>query len=171
VYDAIVIGARCAGAPTAMLLARAGHDLLLVDRARLPSDIPHGDFIHRHGPGRLARWGLLDRVLATGCPPITGLVVDLDDFPLVGRDLVVDGLPVALGPRRVALDRVLAEAAVEAGAELRTGFVVDDLVVEDGRVVGVEGRADGATVRERARWVVGADDRSSGVAKWVGAPA
>ena len=71
VYDAIVIGARCAGASTAMLLARAGHDVLLVDRGRFPSEIPHGHFIHRHGPARLSRWGLLDRVLATGCQAIT----------------------------------------------------------------------------------------------------
>jgi 2-polyprenyl-6-methoxyphenol hydroxylase-like FAD-dependent oxidoreductase len=67
-YDAIVIGARCAGAATAMLLARKGHRVLLVDRARFPSEIPHGHFIHRHGPRRLAEWGLLDRMLATGGP-------------------------------------------------------------------------------------------------------
>jgi 2-polyprenyl-6-methoxyphenol hydroxylase-like FAD-dependent oxidoreductase len=106
-YDAIVIGARCAGASTAMLLARGGHSVLLVDRARFPSEIPHGHFIHRHGPGRLGRWGLLDRVLATGCPAITSLLVDLGDFPLVGRELVLDGVPFGVGPRRGALDGVL----------------------------------------------------------------
>ena len=168
--DAIVVGARCAGAATAMLLARAGQDVLLVDRARFPSEIPHGHLIHRHGPQRLADWGLLDRVLATGCRPIASLSVDLGDFALVGRDLWVDGVPVALGPRRAALDRVLVEAAVEAGAEFRDGFVVDDLLFEDGRVVGVEGRSDGGAVRERAHFVVGADGRDSRVAKRVEAP-
>ena len=79
-----------------------------------PSEVPHGHLIHRHGPQRLAHWGLLDRVLATGCPPIASLSVDLDDFALVGRDLWVDAVPVGLGPRRAALDRVLVEAAVEA---------------------------------------------------------
>ena len=59
-YDAIVVGARCAGASTAMLLARRGHRVLLVDRAKFPSDIPHGHAIHMGGPARLARWGLLD---------------------------------------------------------------------------------------------------------------
>jgi len=172
-YDAIVIGARCAGATTAMLLARSGHDVLLVDRARFPSEIPHGHFIHRHGPERLSRWGLLDRVLATGCPAITSLTFDLGDFPLVGRDLAVDGVPVGLGPRRAALDQVLVEAAVEAGAELREGFVVDELTYdESGRVTGVEGRVagTGGAVREGATFVIGADGRNSGIAKRVQAP-
>jgi 2-polyprenyl-6-methoxyphenol hydroxylase-like FAD-dependent oxidoreductase len=172
-HDAIVIGARCAGAATAMLLARAGFDVLLVDRARFPSEIPHGHFIHRHGPGRLSRWGLLDRVLATGCPAVSSLTLDFGDFPLAGRDLVVDGVPVGLGPRRAALDKVLVDAAVEAGVELRERFVVDDLSFEDERVTGIRGRAvdGGAPVSETARFVVGADGRNSGVAKRVEAPA
>jgi flavin-dependent dehydrogenase len=171
VYDAIVIGARCAGASTAMLLARAGHSVLLVDRAWFPSEIPHGHFIHRHGPARLSRWGLLDRVLATGCPAITSLLVDFGDFPLAGHELVVDGVPVGLGPRRGALDGVLVNAAVEAGTELREGFVVDELVFDGGRVVGIEGRSGGKRVRELARFVIGADGRNSGVAKRVEAAA
>jgi flavin-dependent dehydrogenase len=170
-YDAIVVGARCAGASTALLLARAGHDVLLVDRARFPSEIPHGHLIHRHGPARLSRWGLLGPVLATGCPAITSLTVDLGDFALVGLELTRDGAPIGLGPRRAPLDNALVHAAVESGAELREGFVVDDLMFEDDRVVGVEGRTDGATVREHARFVVGADGRNSGVAKRVGARA
>lgn len=168
-YDAIVIGARCAGAPTAMLLARAGCDVLLVDRARFPSEIPHGHFIHRHGPARLARWGLLQRVLDTGCPRVTSITMDLGDFPLAGRDLEVDGVPVGLGPRRAALDKVLVDAAVEAGAELREGFAVDDLTFDDGRVTGIRGRTrdGGGAVTEAARFVIGADGRNSSVAKRV----
>jgi flavin-dependent dehydrogenase len=167
-YDAVVVGARCAGASTAMLLARAGLEVLLVDRARLPSEIPHGHFIHRHGPQRLADWGLLDRMLATGCPPATSLTTHFGDFPLVGTDLVVDSVPIGLGPRRAALDQVLVEAAVEAGAELREGFAVEDLVRDGDRVVGVRSTSG---VTERARWVIGADGRNSGVAKRVAAPA
>jgi flavin-dependent dehydrogenase len=111
----------------------------------------------------------LERVLESGCPAITELTVDLGDFAMVGDEL--DGVPVGLGPRRSALDQVLVDAAVEAGAELREGFVVDDLLFADDRVVGIEGRSGGARLRERARYVVGADGRNSGVAKRVRAPA
>jgi flavin-dependent dehydrogenase len=171
-YDAIVIGARCSGATTAMLLARKGHRVLLVDRATFPSDIPHGHLIHRAGPKRLASWGLLDRVIATGCPAITTMSMDLGDFPLVATDVAVDGAPVAFGPRRTALDRVLVEAAVEAGAELRAGFSVEALTTEGDRVTGIRGgdRRSGTSVTEQAAITIGADGRHSHVARAVGAP-
>jgi len=167
-YDVIVVGARCAGAATAMLLARRGFDVLLVDRARFPSEIPHGHYVRAHGPARLAAWGLLDRVLATGCPPITSITMDLGDFPLTGRGLVVDGVPVGIAPRRAALDQVLIQAAVEAGAEFRDAFPVHDLTFDHDRVTGIRGR-DGIT--ERAHVVIGADGRNSRVARRVGASA
>ena len=151
-----------------MLLARRGLNVLLVDRARFPSEIPHGHFIHRHGPARLQHWGLLERVLTTGCPPITSFVEDLGDFTLRGEDLVVDGVPVGLGPRRAALDAVLVQAAVEAAAELRESFPVHELTVANGHVTGIRA---GSGITERARWVIGADGRNSRVAKQVGAPA
>jgi flavin-dependent dehydrogenase len=167
-YDAIVVGARCAGAATAMLLARRGFDVLLVDRARFPSEIPHGHYVRLHGPPRLAAWGLLDRVLATGCPPITSITMDLGDFPLTGRGLVVDGVPVGVAPRRAALDQVLIDAAIEAGAEFRDGFGVHDLTFDHDRVTGIRGRGG---LTERARVVIGADGRNSRVARRVSAPA
>src|SRR5262245_65213251 len=83
-YDAIVIGARCAGAPTAMLLARRGHKVLLVDRSKFPSDVLHSTlWIHQPGVQLIKDWGLLDRVIATGCPPILNWYVELG--PLVFR--------------------------------------------------------------------------------------
>ena len=168
-YDAIVIGARCGGAATAMLLARKGHRVLLVDRAMFPSDIPHGHLIHRGGPKRLASWGLLDRVTATGSPPITSMQTDVGDFALGATNLVVDGVPVACGPRRTALDRVLVDAAVEAGAELRAGFSVEALTTEGDRVTGIRGgdRRTGTTVTERATITIGADGRNSHLARAV----
>jgi flavin-dependent dehydrogenase len=172
-YDAIIIGARCAGATTAMLLARKGHRVLLVDRARFPSEIPHGHFIHRGGPARLAKWGLLDAVLATNCPPVTTISTDFGDPPLVGENVAVDGIPFGIAPRRSVLDNLLVEAAVEAGAELREGFAVQDLLTDGGRVVGVRGREtqSGFSLGERGRLVIGADGRNSFVARSVGAEA
>jgi flavin-dependent dehydrogenase len=78
-------------------------------------------------------------------------------------------VPVGLGPRRGALDKLLVDAAVEAGAELREGFAVDELSFDEGRVTGVRGRArdGGGTVAEAARFVIGADGRNSQVAKRV----
>ena len=124
-YDVIVIGARCAGAPAAMLLGRKGYKVLLVDRATFPSDVPHGHFIHRHGPRRLARWGLLDRIAATGCPPVATSTMDLGDFPLVGTNLVADGVALGYGPRRSVFDMAMIDAASEAGVEIRTGYAVE----------------------------------------------
>jgi flavin-dependent dehydrogenase len=167
-YDAVVVGARCAGAATAMLLARKGHRVLLVDRARFPSEIPHGHFIHRHGPPRLARWGLLDGIVATGCPPVTTMTSHFGDFPLVARDLVVDGVACGYGPRRALLDKLLVDAAVAAGAELREGLAVESLLTDGDGVVGV--RAAGGTAI-RARLTIGADGKHSRVARAVKAPA
>jgi flavin-dependent dehydrogenase len=171
-YDVIVVGARCAGAPTAMLLARRGHRVLLVDRATFPSDLPHGHFIHRHGPRRLARWGLLDRIVATNCPAATTSVLDLGDFPLTATGLEVDGVALGYGPRRTVLDALLVEAAAEAGAELRLGCLVEGFTTDGDRVSGVRGRAlpGGAPFTERAAVVVGADGRHSRLARFVGAP-
>ena len=170
-HDVIVVGARCAGAPTAMLLARQGCKVLLVDRSRFPSDIPHGHFIHRHGPRRLARWGLLDRILATNCPAVTSTVMDLGDFPLAASGLAVDGVALGYGPRRTALDHVLVTAAVEAGAELRIGVTVDDFMVDGDRITGIRGRTSGGgPFAESAAVVVGADGRRSRLARFVAAP-
>jgi flavin-dependent dehydrogenase len=168
-YDVIVVGARCAGAPTAMLLARKGYKVLLLDRSTFPSDIPHGHFIHRHGPRRLRDWGLLDRVVATGCPPSTTITWDTGDFPLVGRDLVLDGVAAGYGPRRGALDKVLVDAAIEAGAEVREGFATEGYVSDGHRMTGVRGRdrVSGALVTERAVITVGADGRNSRLARTV----
>src|SRR5215472_9502270 len=99
-YDAIVIGARCAGAATAMLLARHGHRVLRLDRGVIPSDVHCGHFIHRHGPKRLADWSLLEKVVATNCPPLTTHLTDFGDFPLVGRDIRRENVAWGYAPRR-----------------------------------------------------------------------
>jgi flavin-dependent dehydrogenase len=171
IYDAIIVGARCAGSPTAMLLARKGYQVLLVDRATFPSDIFRLHIIGGSGVRKLAEWGLLDRVLATNCPPMHRITVTFGDFPLGGRPPGLSDSPFSLAPRRVVLDQILVQAAVEAGAELREGYPVDDLLWDDRRVVGIKARTTtGTAVTERARIVVGADGVHSLVARLVQAP-
>jgi flavin-dependent dehydrogenase len=169
-YDVIVVGARCAGSPLAMLLAKQGAKVLLVDRATLPSDIPHGNFIHRDGPRRLKKWGLLDNVAEVSVP-ITSQISYFGDFPMPADDLCVDGMAWGYAPRRDLLDYILVQAAVRAGAEVREGFSVESFVIEDGRVAGIRGHGrDGKAVEEQAALTVGADGRNSRLARAVDAP-
>jgi flavin-dependent dehydrogenase len=171
-YDAIIVGARAAGSSTAMLLARKGYCVLMVDRATFPSDTISGHFIMHPGVVQLHRWGLLDKVIASGCPPINKVSSNFGDFTLTGHTPPELGdLPFAIGPRRTVLDTLLAEAAVEAGAELRQGFTVTDVSCDNGQVVGIQGHGqDGASVTERARIVIGADGKHSKIAQLVEAP-
>jgi 2-polyprenyl-6-methoxyphenol hydroxylase-like FAD-dependent oxidoreductase len=167
-HDVIVVGARCAGSPTAMLLARKGHRVLLLDKARFPSDTMSTHLVHPPGLASLARWGLLERLAATGCPPVDGYSFDFGPLTISGTPLPIDGIRHGYGPRRTVLDQMLVEAAVEAGAELREGFTVDEILAHDGAVTGIRGHeSGGATVTERARAVIGADGRRSIVANTV----
>ena len=166
-YDAIIVGARCAGSPTAMLLARQGFRVLLVDRARFPSDTISTHILWPHGAEILARWGLLDVLAATGAPPICRhMTFDVGSFAL--RGVIPDANDGRGGfcPRRTVLDRLLATAAADAGAEVREGFTVDHLLVAGEAVVGVRGHGrDGRPVEEHARIVIGADGVNSFVAR------
>ncbi len=170
-YDAIIVGARCAGSPVALLLARQGYKVLLVDRSKFPSDMAFSNhFMHQAGAACLKRWGLLSRLEATGCPPITHNYFDYGAFSLTGPVPAADGVNTAFAPRRIVLDPLLTEAAVEAGAELRDRFSVQDLIWEKDQVVGIRGQHNGVAVTEKARIVVGADGMFSVVARAVQAP-
>jgi 2-polyprenyl-6-methoxyphenol hydroxylase-like FAD-dependent oxidoreductase len=170
-YDAIIVGARCAGSPTAMLLARKGYRVLLVDKASFPSDTISTHIIWPHGAEIMGRWGLLDRVAATGCPPIAlNMIFDVGPFALKGGVTDTNSGRGGFCPRRTVLDKLLVEAAVESGAELREGFTVESLVWNGDRVVGIKGRGqNGSSVDERTKLVIGADGVHSFVAKAVGA--
>jgi 2-polyprenyl-6-methoxyphenol hydroxylase-like FAD-dependent oxidoreductase len=166
-YDVIVIGARCAGAPTAMLLARRGYRVLLVDRASFPSDTVSTHLVHPPGVEALHRWGLLGRVVASGCPAIDTYAFDFGPFTISGAPGTADS-PVAYAPRRTVLDQILVEAAAEAGAEVRDQFTVTDLVTQEDRVTGIRGHAvGGAPLTEAAQVLVGADGLHSLVARVV----
>jgi flavin-dependent dehydrogenase len=170
-YDAIVVGARCAGSPTAMLLARKGHRVLLVDKATFPSDIMSTHAIHQPGVAHLKRWGLLDKVQGSNCPPLLKFTFDVGPFTLTGSAPPAGDVAEGYAPRRMVLDKILVDAAVEAGAELREGFVVQEILMDSERVSGIRGRAKGgSTVTEKARIVIGADGMRSIVARTVKAP-
>src|SRR6188508_2390704 len=109
-YDAIVVGARCAGSPTAMLLARNGYRVLVVDRSTFPSDTVSTHFIHAPGVAALRRWEVLDAIIATGCPPVDTYSFDFGPITIAGTPLPVDGSPTAYAPRRTVLDTLLVDA-------------------------------------------------------------
>ena len=174
-HDVVVVGARCAGAATALLLARAGHDVLLVDKARLPSDTTSTHSLVRGGMVQLARWGLLKEVLSSGAPPIRTVTFrryDDEAESTVRFDVKAKaGIDHMLAPRRYVLDEILADAAVRAGAVLMDETRVHDVLRSlDGRVVGVRvvGR-HGAARQISADLMVGADGVRSQVARLVGA--
>jgi 2-polyprenyl-6-methoxyphenol hydroxylase-like FAD-dependent oxidoreductase len=149
-----------------MLLARSGYRVLLVDKATFPSDTMSTHVVHPPGVAALERWGILQRLESTGCPPITRYSFDFGPVTISGSPRPAGGASKAYGPRRIVLDALLVEAAVAAGAELRETFTVEEILVDDGRVTGIRGRAKGgSTVTERARVVVGADGKHSQVAK------
>ncbi|MFL6064683.1 MAG: NAD(P)/FAD-dependent oxidoreductase [Friedmanniella sp.] len=162
-YDVIVIGARAAGSPTAMLLARHGYRVLAVDRAHFPSDTLSTHVLHAPGVAALQRWGLLDEVLKSGCPAITGYRLDFGPVTISGTTHPVEGITTAYAPRRSVLDAILVAGARRAGVEVREDYNVEEVLVEDGRVVGIRRGQDA----DRARIVIGADGRHSLVAKVV----
>jgi flavin-dependent dehydrogenase len=170
-FDAIVIGARCAGAPTAMLLARAGHRVLLLDKTASGTDTLSTHLIHQPGVAALARWGVLDDVRASGCPPLDKVRYEIADVRLEGCARGVEGQRAGLAPRRHVLDAILARAAVAAGAELRDRTTVTGLLRDrTGRVVGVEGTHRRRAFTAHAPLVIGADGMRSTVARLVQAP-
>jgi flavin-dependent dehydrogenase len=172
-YDVIVVGARCAGSPLAMLLARAGHRVALVDRASFPSDTMSTHFLWQRGAARLKAWGLLGQLEACGCAPIRQITLDIGPVQLTGIGPAVDGVAETYCPRRTVLDALLAETAVQAGAELIDDFVVADLLWSDGRAAGVRGHAARSPAESslHAAMVVGADGLHSTVARKVAARA
>lgn len=166
-FDVIVVGARCAGSPTAMLLARKGYRVLVVDRATFPSDTVSTHMVHPLAVRSLAKWGLVKQLAQSGCPPIDTYTFDFGPFTIAGAPGTADA-PVAYCPRRTVLDKILIDAAGKAGADLREGFTVEEVLIEDGRAIGIKGHSRGGVpVIERAQFIVGADGRGSFVAEAV----
>ena len=168
-YDVVVVGARVAGASTAMLLARAGVRVLLLDRGRPGSETLSTHALMRAGVLQLTRWGLVDEVVAAGTPAVrtvTFRVAGADPMKVTLRPAV--GVEALYAPRRRILDRILIEAAGRAGADVRHRTAVTGLVQEDGGRVGGVVTHDGTVYR--GRYVVGADGIRSSVAAAIQAP-
>jgi flavin-dependent dehydrogenase len=176
-YDVIVVGARVAGSPTAMLLARKGYRVLLVDKASFPSETLSTHMITVAGSAQMRRWGVLDQVAASNCPPVTNIILDVSfdlfgSFTLTGFPPPIDdGFAAIYAPKRTVLDKILVDTAVADGAELRENFVVKELLMDGERVTGIRGQTPGGkSVTEHAQLVVGADGMRSLVARSVDAP-
>ena len=169
-HDVIVIGARCAGSATAMLLARKGYRVCAIDKATFPSDTMSTLLVFPVGMDCLERWGLADRVRASGCPSLRSWIMAFGDLSLAGFPWSPHGIQETLAPRRTVLDKILVDAAASAGAEVREGFVFEGVLRDGDAVVGIRGRSQsGGACEERARVVIGADGMRSGFAAAVGA--
>jgi flavin-dependent dehydrogenase len=170
-HDVVVVGARCAGAATAMLLARLGRDVVVVDQASFPSDTVSTHSIARSGVVQLRRWGLLDGVLDSGAPAIRQVTFNAAGESTTRPIKDKAGVDLVVAPRRYVLDTILVTAAERAGAQVRPGVTVTGLQRDGhGRVVGIDGQdRTGARVELGARWVIGADGLRSRVAREVGA--
>src|SRR6516162_7997928 len=170
-YDVIVVGARVAGAATAMLLARQGLRVLAVDRVSFPSDTISSHQLQVPGAALLQRWGLLGKLAAAGTPPARQVRFDAGGgIVMNGQFPAYEGVDALSSPRRTLLDTISVEAAREAGAEVRENFRVTQLTGSGSRLTGIRGGARGhPEVTETASLVIGADGKRSLVAGAVGA--
>jgi flavin-dependent dehydrogenase len=170
-FDAVIVGARAAGAAAALLLARRGLRVLAVDRARYGSDTLSTHALMRTAVVQLHRWGLLDRVRQSGAPPVREVTFCYPDETVRVPLGPTGGVEALYAPRRTVLDRMLVDAAREAGAGVRFGVTVTDLCRGPfGRVTGIVARDElGRAFEAQADVVIGADGIRSIVARRVGA--
>lgn len=171
-YDVVIVGARCAGAATAFLLARAGAKVLLIDRQAYGSDTLSTHALMRAGVLQLLRWGLLPMLVSQGTPAISATTFH---YGAESTRVVIKpeyGVEHLYAPRRTVLDKILADAAETAGADVQHGVLLSGLQFDSrGLVVGAHLReADGSEEHAvHCDMVIGADGRQSTVAKLVAA--
>src|SRR5258707_3761831 len=166
--DAVIVGARCAGAATALLLARAGARVLLVDRGLYGADTLSTHALMRGGVLQLHRWGVLPAIVAAGTPAVRSTTFSYRDHDLVVPVESKFDVEALYAPRRDLLDRTLVDAAATSGADVRHGVRVEDVIVDDrGRVRGVTAIATGTRLNVDADIVIGADGLRSMIAQRV----
>ena len=171
-YDVVVVGGRVAGAATALLLARSGVRVALVDRDTYGSDTLSTHGLMRAGVLQLTRWGLLPSLVDAGAPAIRRTAFHYADGETVEVALrPTAGVEALYAPRRLVLDRMLVDAAAATGVEILHETTVTSLRCEGGRVVGVRARDKQGRQQEiTASVTIGADGVRSTVAARVGAP-
>jgi flavin-dependent dehydrogenase len=172
-YDAVIVGARCAGAATALLLARSGAKVLVVDRQAYGSDTLSTHALMRGAVLQLKRWGLVPEIIAAETPPIRATTFHYSTEAIRVAVKPEHGVEYLYAPRRTVLDRLLVDAARKAGADVRHGVSLSELqFASNGRVVGVSLKdVSGSCMTARADIVIGADGRQSTVAQLVNARA
>jgi 2-polyprenyl-6-methoxyphenol hydroxylase-like FAD-dependent oxidoreductase len=171
-YDAIVVGARIAGAATTLGLARQGARVLLLDAATFPSDTLSTHLLWSDALAALDRLGLLDRALATGAPPIARIRLAFGRYGNEAPIPTQDDLPPLLSVRRIVLDELLLDRVRQTpNITFREGITVNAVTRTAGAIDGVRGtaREGGAAFAAQAPIVIGADGRHSAVARAVGA--
>lgn len=169
-YDVVVVGSRVAGASTAMLLARLGHRVLMVDRVAMPSDVVSTHAILRTGVLQLSRWGVLDEVISAGTPPVRDITLGFGEERIRFQVRPECNVDTFYAPRRYLLDSILIGAAQRAGVEMAEKTrMVRMLSGPDGEVTGIVAERGGTEISIGARMVVGADGVWSRTAKLVGA--
>jgi flavin-dependent dehydrogenase len=167
-YDAVVVGARVAGSPLAIELARAGWDVLLVDRDEFPSDTLSTQGIWPNGLARLDELGALELLTSRHRVPFIEHRFRVFEHEIAGPFTPIGGHRLCTAPRRLVLDAALVDTAIAAGAEMRLGEKVTGLVgagTDEDPVRGVVTEGGGTI---GARWVIGADGRASSVAGALG---
>jgi 2-polyprenyl-6-methoxyphenol hydroxylase-like FAD-dependent oxidoreductase len=170
-YDVVIAGARCAGASTALLLARAGLRVLVVDPLPRGRDTLSTHALMRGAVLQLHRWGLLDQIQKAGTPALRVTTFDYADETISVPIKARSGVDALYAPRRTVLDPILVDAAEAAGAEVVHGLRVDALTGDaSGRVTGAWLQDPEGRYRVQADLVIGADGLRSPVARMVGAP-
>jgi flavin-dependent dehydrogenase len=169
-FDVVVVGARCAGAATALLIARAGGRVLIIDKGGYGSDTPSTHALMRGAVLQLRRWGVLPAIAAAGTPAIRSTTFSYPDREVTVAIEPKFGVSALYAPRRTVLDRALADAAADAGADLRYRCEVREVLFDArGRATGVVVQREGRIERIDADLVIGADGRHSTIARRVGA--
>jgi flavin-dependent dehydrogenase len=169
-FDVVVVGARCAGAPLATLLARAGVSVAVLDQATFPRDTLSTHVFQTSALAFLSRLGVLSALQATGAPVVNQVDIRQEGFAALVPAVQLPGdVGGYMSVRRLLLDPILQDAAAAAGAERWTGAKVTELVKDGDRVTGVRITRTGSVQTVRARLVVGADGRNSTVARLAGA--